>query len=226
MTHYFTKLTAAFGFLVLAALTTSASASTYNHIDQLAVTVARQARTVVSETRHYRHTPEYRHLRSDAIEIARLADHMHEVAHHHGSLAHLESDLAQLDAKFHHLESVFDRIERNAAVGHGHIHGNTAHVRRLLCSMEDNLHHLQDDVRALRRASHGVHRVPVVRQPAVTFPSSYGSFGRPHGSHGYNSWGHGSPWGHSNAWGHGSNGFGHGRQISIGGGSSRFTFRF
>ena len=103
---------------------TTAMADTYQHIDELALDIQKKSRQLISEARHYRHTPEYRHLVDDARDMYELAAHVHDLAHHHGSLAHLESDVAQLDAKFHHLESVFDRVERRAAHGHGHIHGD------------------------------------------------------------------------------------------------------
>lgn len=223
--NFVTKTITAFGLLVVAAAA-PASAGTYEHIDQLALRIEQQGRLLVSETRHYRHTPEYAHLVADAREICRLATHVHEVAHNHGSVAHLASDLAQLDAKFHHLESVFDRIENHAAHGHGHIHGNTAHVKAILNSMENNIHHLRDDIASLR--SHSVHyrsyRVPTQHYRAAPRVSPWGGY-NPWGIHTSNNWSHGGHGGHG---GHGwSNGYrAPGRSFSIGGGSSRFTFSF
>ncbi len=203
-----TKIVAAIS-LFFTALTGSSSASTYQHIDQLALKIDREAKRVVSESRHYRHTPEYKHLVSDAHELSTLADHMHDVAHHHGSLAHLESDLAELDSKFHHLESVFDRVEWRAAHGYGHVHGNTSHVKGLLNSIEDCIHHLQDDLRSLRTPIDLVQPI-VVQRPSIHTSPHLGGFGYGSGRSGHNAYQHGS----------------HGRGITIGGGSSRFTFRF
>ncbi len=215
-----TKTLAAFG-LVITTFSTSAFADTYQHIDQLALRIDRQAKLIVSESRHYRHTPEYQHLVADARDMSQLADHLHELAHHHGSLAHLESDLAKLDSKFHHLESVFDRVERNAAHGYGHVHGNTLHVKHLLNSMEENIHHLQEDLRSLRTPFHTVNPVVVQRPRGFTtlHSSNWG---------GYNSRPQSSGFGHG-SWGYGHNVYrqrSYGRSITIGGGSSRFTFRF
>lgn len=204
------KICAAFGIIVTA-LSSSAVADTYHHIDELALSIQRQSRELICETRHYRHTPEYRHLVADTRDMYELAAHIHDLAHHHGSIEHLESDVAELDAKFHHLESVFDRVERRAAHGHGHVHGNTAHVKAALNSIEDSIHHLQDDLRSLR----GSHRRVVVRRPSYVAPK-YDSWDR------YRSggWGHGHDVHDSHVYGS------RGRSFSIGGGSSRFTFRF
>jgi hypothetical protein len=213
-----TKTLAAFGLLITCSA--PAMADTYHHIDQLALSIDRQAKQIVRESRHYRHTPEYRHLVADAREMCRLADHLHEVAHHHGDLAHLASDLNELDAQFHHLASVFDCIERRAAHGTGHIHGETSHVRALLNSIEDDIHHLQEDLESLRTPVHAARPYDAPRRTILATPYT-GGWG------GYSSV-HGSGYGHAGGR-YGSNVYGHpsrGRGITIGGGSSRFTIRF
>lgn len=186
--------------LALTTLSASASADTYHHIDQLALSIDRKSQQLRREIVHYRHTPEYTHLSADTRELGRLAKHMHEVAHHHGSLAHLQADLKKLDSVFHHMEATFEQTEAAAAHGHGHIHGSTSHVGRLLHSVEDDIHHLQDDVRSLRAAEHH-----------FDAPSHYSPLNSFHRSHS----GHSSHWSGSRS-----------RGISIGGGSSRFTIRF
>jgi hypothetical protein len=185
------------------ALTPVANADTYGHIDELAVQLERYAARLDKEfALHYRHTSQYSHLRSDSREMARLARHVHDVAHNHGSLAHLESDLRDLDRLFHHVEDLVDDIGFHADHnyhggfgyhGGGHIHGETGHVHRLLHAMEDILHHLQSDVRELAQVSRAP-RGPVVgypgaggypsygRYPSATYPSIPGPvirFGRP-----------------------------------------------
>jgi hypothetical protein len=185
-------------------LTASVSADTYHHIDELALSIDRESKRLLQETRHYRHTPEYGHLVNDCRELSRLADHMHDVAHHHGSLSHLECDLRELDSMFHHLESLFDQIEWRAAHGHGHVHGHTGHVRQLLDSIEQSIHHLQDDVRQLRQPVH-----PIIDRPIHVSP---------HSGH----WGGYDPYWRGGSSRYRSSGFG----ISIGGGHSRFTLRF
>ncbi|MFG0261151.1 MAG: hypothetical protein ACF788_02015 [Novipirellula sp. JB048] len=201
--------------LATVAFSATAAADTYHHVDQLALAIERQAKQLASETRHYRHTPEYAHLVADAHKMAELAEHMHDVAHQHGSLAHLESDLAELDAQFHHFESLIRRIEWRAAHRHGHwhghVHGDTAHVKRLLHSIEDDIHHLQADLRSLRTPRHPAHRYHVGRPVIETTPRWDGYRSRPHSS------GFGQSRGHREY---------RGRGITIGGGSSRFTIRF
>ncbi len=221
MTLHFTKMIAAMALLVLTSFASTASADTYHHIDDLAKRIERNCKRVVIESRHYRHTPEYGHLVSDARDMARLADHVHDLAHHHGSLIHLQSDVAALDRQFHHLESVFERIEHNAAFGHGHIHGNTSHVRRLLQSIEKDIHHLQSDLRSLLAPEPCTVAPVVVQRPVVRRavpPTGWNTF--EYGSNrwsGYNTRPSSSGFGHS---------YQRGREISIGGGSTRLTFRF
>ena len=214
----FSKTLAALG-LAITAFSATAKADTYHHIDQLALTIDRQSKQLVREAHHYRHTPEYRHLVSDARDMCRLADHLHEVAHHHGDLRHLTSDVDELDAKFHHLESVFDRVERRASHGHGHVHGNTSHVRELLISIEDNIHHLQEDLELLRTP---VHARPIVTPRRTIYATPYTS-----GWGGYHS-SRPSSYGHLGGhYGRGAYGQPYrGRGITFGGGSTRFTFRF
>ena len=186
--------------LVLTTLSASASANTYHHIDNLALTIERQSQQLRREIVHYRHTPEYTHLYADTRELSRLANHMHEVAHRRGSLAHLQADLKQLDSAFHHMEATFENAEAAAAHGHGHVHGSTSHIGRLLHAVETNIHHLQADVRSLLAPIHlDEHR------------SHYTPWNSYHRSHS----GHSSHWSGSRS-----------RGITIGGGSSRFTIRF
>ena len=189
--------TAAALTLACSVVSGTAVADTYRHIDELALTVERQARAIEREVAVYRHTADYGHLLVDTRRLARLAEHMHEVAHNHGCVAHLESDLRQLDSAFHHLERTIEHIEEDSFRGHCRIHGSTVHLRRLMHSMELNIHYLQDDVRVLNRVRHRAERVSPVRP-----------FGHVD-TRLYNSW----PGYHRGG-------------ITIGGGSSRFTIRF
>jgi hypothetical protein len=172
-----TILTAA---LVGFAFTPAARADTYGHIEILAHQLDRYATRLDGEfAAHYRYSPEYGHLKSDAREMARLARHVHEVAHGHGSLSHLESDLRQLDRLFHHVEDLVDDIELHSTYhgyhsrfggyhGGGHVHGGGGEVRGLLHAIEDTLHHLQSDVRELAAAQRPL------RGPVVGYPSAGG----------------------------------------------------
>jgi len=152
------------------------NAASYEHIDQLALKIQQGSREIYNEFgTHYRHTPEYSHLRSDAATMYHLAAHTHTVAHAHGSLFHLESDLKKLDRAFHHLEDVLGRVEHNARFGNGHTHGDTRHVRGLLKSVESNIHHLREDIEEMTRVryrSHDVHghSVPRISMPGYSVP--------------------------------------------------------
>lgn len=139
--------------LLLAAATlgtTAAKADDFDHIDNLAVRLQRQAAALYGEFReHYSHTRRADYLMSDAAMLYRLASHVHEVAHTGGNVFHLRNDIAELDRTFHHVESLVDAIERETVFnpfGGGHVHGSTADVRALMRTMEDTLHHLRSDV--------------------------------------------------------------------------------
>ncbi|WP_153558724.1 hypothetical protein [Roseimaritima sediminicola] len=222
--------------LTLTLLTTgslsTAQADTYEHIDQLALRIAGNARRLIPETRHYRHTHEYRHLLSDARDLERLADHLHELAHHHGSLHHMQADVASLDRRFHHLEDLIESIERHSRHGHGHVHGHTEHVWSLLHAIEDDLHHLQEDLRTLSgTARHHSGRIvvpqPIIVDPPVVHPhvdshrSRWGGYNPGFDRHRFDAHSfdrHRFDRGHDVRRGR--------RSFSIGGGSSRITFGF
>jgi hypothetical protein len=164
------------------ALAPAAQADTYGHIDQLANQLEKYATRLDREfALHYRHTSQYAHLRSDSREMARLARHVHEVAHNYGSLSHLESDLRSLDRRFHHVEELVEDIEFHSAHdyhggfgyhGGGHIHGEISHVRGLLNAMEATLHHLQSDLRELAATSAPAIGYPQAGgYPAATYPT-------------------------------------------------------
>lgn len=218
--------------LLFATMSGTASADTYHHIDELACAISQQTKQLVFESRHYRHTPEYCHLSEDTRELARLADHIHELAIHRGCITQLEADVDALDATFHHLEGVYDRVEYAASMGYGRIRGCTVHVKRLLEGIEDNIHHLQADLRILRAAA--CQPVPVAAPVAVRRPG-FGDWDRwPSDRWGGDRWG-GNRFGGYNVppprpVHHGHDRWGsrppRGRTFSIGGGSSRITFRF
>ena len=138
----------------------TASAVDYRHIDRLALEVADQMNQLTREfSEHYVHTAQYQHLISDARDAARLADHIHELAHHRGCLYEIRSDLSRLDREFHHIEEVLAELNYLVRIGQGgHIHGDTRHVFYLMHELEENLHHLREDVGSNRRYSnHGGH---------------------------------------------------------------------
>jgi hypothetical protein len=220
MNRLLKKTIATFTLLITAAFAGQASADTYEHLDDLALLLERQAREVVKETRqHYRKTPEYRYMLEDAKALVQSASHLHDVARRRGSLAHLEADVNDLDATFCHIVKVFDRVEREAAFGNGCIKGGTKHVKRLLDSMQVNIRYMQADIAELRgpvcRGSRDYRstRVYYPQREAYT-PRPQPGYG--HTAHNRNAYNN-SRYGNSRDVG---------RTFSIGGGSSRVTFRF
>jgi hypothetical protein len=129
----------------------TASAASYQHIDQLASRLANQMNQLTREfTEHYEHTSQYRHLMSDTVAAARLADRIHDLAHRRGCLYEMRSDLNRLDREFHHIEDLLAELNWLARNGQGgHIHGDTRHVFEMMEDAEATLHHLKDDIEAL-----------------------------------------------------------------------------
>lgn len=173
------------------AATSTLTANEYRHIDSLAVQIQNKTKLLVKETVHYRHTGNYYHMVEDTREMARLARHIHKVAHNEGSIYHLEADLNDLDRIFHHIEGLFDLTELDAAHGGGHVHGNTKHVKKLLKRIERCIHHMRDDVAAIRariNAHDDWHRPrTVIIEPVRPVVPVYGH-GRRHGAgYGYGS---------------------------------------
>src|SRR5687768_4605090 len=71
-----------------------AEAADPHHIDEMAYAVRNDAARVANEIRyHFRHSPHYEHLYSDAYEMYQLADHIHDIAHEHGDLQHIRADM-------------------------------------------------------------------------------------------------------------------------------------
>lgn len=163
-----TRLTTLFSMAFVLLAGSVASADTYDHFDRIARDIERQSVALVRETRHFRHTPQYRHLVQDAVALMRTAQHAHNTAHIGCDLGHLEADVRELDRLVHHLEEVVDDIEHGILHGHGHAHGNANHVHQLLHAIEANVHHLWSDLRSLRRpVRHDVgRRVPSWNQPS------------------------------------------------------------
>lgn len=165
-------LLAAFAVVAVGVSTNTASANEYGHINRMAVKIRNQTRQLLRETEHYRLTPNYRFLVSDAAALRQLAEHTREVARQKGNLDHLAADVAEMDRTFHHLENLFDNTELLASQCQGSVKGHTAHVKRLLNSIEDCIHHIQSDIDVLRRAvviapPAVVQRPVIVQRPVV-----------------------------------------------------------
>ena len=196
MNRQFTKsikhlLIAAFAVVALGMSANTASANAYSHINSMAIKIRNKTKSLLRETEHYRYTPNYRHLVSDAAGLRQLAEHTREVARAKGDLDHLAADVAEMDQTFHHLENLFDATERSAAYNQGKIKGNTAHVKRLLDSIEDCIHHIQDDIATLRSQVYTAPPVvvqrsaylqqPIVAQRPVALPRPVVDAGCPYG---------------------------------------------
>ncbi len=221
-----------------------AFADDYHHINSLARKIHNKAKILLKETRHYRSTSNYVHLVRDVAELDQLACHLRDIAKNEGDLDHMAADIANINAKFHHIEALFDVTELNATYGRGFIKGHTAHVKRLLNSIEDAICHIGDDIESLRATTPVVVQTTVqpaviatpyaryAQRPVVTHVETYrvpanlryrtpygGNTGRQlHRDHDHHEAAYVRP-----APGCGG---GQGSWFSIGGGSSKITFRF
>ena len=149
MTRSIIKLTTIFTLAIGALFASQASADVYDRIDRYAVKIERKTQALLTETVHYRHTPQYRQLVQCTQELSRLAIHIHDVTHFEGNLLRLRADLRGLETEFKLLESLFDQIEYSASHGYGKIKGNTAHVKSLLNSIERSICDISDCVETL-----------------------------------------------------------------------------
>lgn len=108
-----------------------ARAQSLDHVDHLAVTAERQARQVFYQTLSLRgHGPAAYELRRDAVQMVRLARHIHELAHvdrfdhgrgHHVGAcfdrqAHLNRDVADLDRLMHEMQDLAAGLQTGFAV--------------------------------------------------------------------------------------------------------------
>lgn len=155
-------------------LSRSAHADHKDHLNQLAARIDRQAAMLLTETIHYRQTPNYRALVSEVAMLRAKARHMRNTTFCAQTFHHLEEDLRIVDRCFHRIESFFDDAEIHAAHGHGIIHGITRHVEELLNDMEDTIHHMQDDVRLIRQSLFRGGGRTVIRETTYITPTIYG----------------------------------------------------
>ena len=236
--------------MLIGIVAAQAFADQYNHINSLARKIHNKSEALLKETKHYRSTPNYVHMVRNVAELDQLACHLRDAAKNEGDLDLLAYDIAQIDAKFHHVEALFDQTELCAVTyGRGFIKGHTAHVKRLLNNIEDAIHHIGDDIEHLRAAT------PVISHPAALPYNGYGSrpivtkvetyqipnqtnyrapydggfyegssYGNQSGRGDHGQLDHHSKNRHASEgyYGGGQGGFG----FSIGGGSTRITFRF
>ncbi len=115
----------------------------YRTVDSLAQRLEGQARELLREFRtHFGRSPRFRYLERDILEMARLADHVHDVAHRGGSLAHLRSDVNTLDRLFHRVERQVDELCVLVRLDPR----GTAHLRAELARLGRTLHQLRREI--------------------------------------------------------------------------------
>lgn len=112
-------------------------------IDRLAVRLERDARTLLREANaHCNGLGSYEVFESRVKEIARLADHIHDVAHGGGNWSHIRNDAARLDSLFHQAERHFDNMAYR-----GRFDSHTInHVKSALNRVERSMHDLLAEV--------------------------------------------------------------------------------
>ena len=255
MTRPIPRIIALTTSLLIGIFAAQAFGNDYNHINSLARKIHNKSKVLLKETKHYRSTPNYLRMVRDVTELDQLACHLRDIAKNEGDLDHLAYDIAKIDVKFHHVEELFDTTELCASTyGRGFIQGHTAYVKKLLNSIEDAIHHIGDDIEHLRAATPLLVQPnavaypydPNATRPIVTRVETYRvpSYGAPYKSSVRTPYGGATGGSYKNAYGgkqlqrkyHGNSdhyarppaGYdrGTGTSISIGGGSSRITFRF
>lgn len=186
-------------------LTMTANTAQAEDINWLTRVLEEDTRELVDELRiRFRHTAEYPHMNSDAVQLYQRAVQVRQVARFRGSWLHLRSDVAEMDRLYHHLEQLICVVEAHAAHGHGgHPHGHVRHVKLLLEDIELSLHELRAELARIVPPPCPGHGPVMVPAPApVPAPGVW------HGGHGGR---HAAP-------GHGG--------VNIGSGPIRFQIRF
>ncbi len=172
MTRPISRIIALTTCLLMGIIAAQALADDYNHINSLARRIHSKAKVLLNETKHYRSTPSYVHMVRDVAELDQLACHLRDVAKNEGDLDHLASDIAEMDVLFHHIEELFDTTELCARTyGRGFIKGHTAHVKRLLDSIEDSIHHIGEDIAHLRATTPLCAQPAIVANPYNRYSS-------------------------------------------------------
>lgn len=147
-------------------------ADDYHHINALARKIHSKAKVLKNETRHYRHTPNYKRILHDVAELDRVACHLRDTAKHEGDLDHLAADITEIDNHFQHVQYLFDHTELSVSrYGHGFIKARTSHVKRLLDDIEKAISRICVNIASLRAATK-----PVLRGPTPHY-SPYPKYG-------------------------------------------------
>jgi len=98
---------------------------------------------------HYKHTPQFDHIREDVRAMLRQAEHIDQLSHSPYTPAeHFAVDVAEIDKLSHHLHALVDRAEKS---GRGHVHGNTKLTHQLLASVTATIHAMSEQIAVMRR---------------------------------------------------------------------------
>jgi len=219
-----TSIKTILAFALLVGVASQANADIWSHVDRQAADIKCATSSLRTEVDHYRSTRYFGQLIGATARLKGQAIHVHSIAKHSHCPKALKIAIRELDRAFNDAEFLFDSVERDAAYGDGYVRGNTAHVKRQLNRIGRCIDNLRDDLRRLTHVN-----TPRYRNPAPVYnPVRYDAYRSGHHRSGYGSgYGHGHR-GYSNRgydrdyYRHSNSGFG----LSIGGGSSRITFRF
>lgn len=134
--------------LSLVVLVSGGSLARAEHIDELALRLQGISTKLVREFSHnYRGSPHQRHLVADGIAVARLARHVHSLAHH-GAACHnreaLLADVRQLDELYHHMEITLVEVRARSIRP-----GCDQRIDRLMSAFHDTLEHIESDLSGL-----------------------------------------------------------------------------
>lgn len=163
--------------IAISALASQVQANEYHHIEGLAQDIETKSKLLYREMVNYRQTPQYRHVRSDALELKRLGRQIHAIAEKEGSIFTLESCLNEMDALYHHTAELIDQIDLQTAYRYGR-RGETCVVTDLMVDLEDCIHQMRADVakirnRTIRQSNRATYAKPVyvAPKPAVVVAS-------------------------------------------------------
>ncbi len=121
-----------------------------NHLDELAITLQRQANDITWDMyRNYQGNFEFTETYTEMYELLQSAKHLHDVIHNtprhlcRNDNSHIVSDLHEMDALFHHIEDdIVNWVPTRHPHHYFHAHGN---LQSRIEEMEETLHHLMED---------------------------------------------------------------------------------
>ena len=160
--------------VAISALVGQVQADEYYHINSLAQDIETKSKLLHREMVNFRHVPQYRYVRSDALELKRLSRQIHKFARNEGNIFELESCLDELAVVYQHTAELVDQIDFETTRGYGQTAG-TCLVQDLMVDLEDCIYQMRADVavirnRTLRRAPIRVSNRATYARPAYVAP--------------------------------------------------------